>query len=268
MKAPDLPDYLTDPCARFAKEYLRLGHFIASILWIANHSDEFSRAVAKVFFETAGPSKYIEIEERLKKDGALQTVYRHMRLIFQMMFCRSVDNYLAYISELLALIFRVRPETPRSNETIRLDEILRYATMEQLIDELADRKVNDLSYQGMRELLKYLLDRLGFELYAEESARRQSIRIVEVRNLIVHNRGIVNRVFQSRLPDSKEALGQSLDLDVDTVFSDMYFLAASAFDIDAHAANKFGLDQKIGKQDIYDSVAEQVTAPDASSGSR
>lgn len=78
-----------------------------------------------------------------------------------MMLTRAVDNHLAYISDLPALVLRTRPETLRSSETIGLDTVLQHDTMDELVSELSEKRVNQLSYEGMRDLSTYLADRLG-----------------------------------------------------------------------------------------------------------
>lgn len=173
--------------------------------------------------------------------GAVDELTLHLQLFLQMMLGRSVDNFLTYVSELLAVIFGTRPEMLKSNETTRLDVILQYKRMDDLISALVEKRVTDLAYQGMRDLSKDLSRKIGFDLFEREEDLARAVRIIEVRNLIVHNRAIVNRLFLSRLPDFPASLGDRVDLDGRAVLDDIEFLDSSVSDIDRRAVEKFGL---------------------------
>jgi hypothetical protein len=102
---------------------------------------------------TYEPETYRAEIEAIEKEGALHALREHHRGMFlEMMLSRATENFLTYVTELLTLVFRTRPETLRTSETVRLDAILKHVNMEDLIHELAERRVNQLSYQGMRDL--------------------------------------------------------------------------------------------------------------------
>jgi len=51
-------------------------------------------------------------------------------LVFELFFSRSVDSFLTFLSEVVGSIFRAKPETLRSAEQVRVDDVLRYASMD------------------------------------------------------------------------------------------------------------------------------------------
>jgi hypothetical protein len=159
----------------------------------------------------------------------------------EMMLVRGTDNFLTYLSELLALVFTSRPETLKSAETVRLEDILKHATMDDLVKRLAERRVERLSYQGMKDLQKDLAEKLNFEIFPSPEPLSRAVRIIEIRNLFVHNRGIVNRTFQARTGDSPLAIGSLFELRPHPLISDLDFLAHFVLDIDKRASVKFGL---------------------------
>jgi hypothetical protein len=63
----------------------------------------------------------------------------HESVLAQMIFCRFTEAYLNYLTDLLALMFQARPELLRSGEQERLDFILQYSSMEDLIRALAEK---------------------------------------------------------------------------------------------------------------------------------
>lgn len=133
--------------------------------------------------------------------GALFELRRHRQLLLQMLLTRAADAFLLYVSAVLAVVFRSRPATLRSSEQVKVDFVLAHQTMEELVADLAERRVTALSYQGMVELVESLRERLGLALFANRNDLDRAVRIVETRNLIVHNRGVVNRRFLSRVAD-------------------------------------------------------------------
>lgn len=162
-------------------------------------------------------------------------------LMYQMFLSRSVDNFLTFISELLVLIFQTRPETMRSNKMVKFVDILRYKTMDELITYLAEERVNELAYKGMRELADEISKGLGFDLFPRSEDLDKAIYLVEVRNLIVHNRGVINRLFLSRQPSCSPSIGQSLELKPQFILDSLRFLGQAALDIDNRASTKFNL---------------------------
>ena len=239
---PTWPGSLSVPAWRFVEEQDRLLRFVAYIGDLAMARDQTAKIAVKALYETSEPERFRSAFERIDKHGATQVLRKfHRPMLVEMMTCRLADNFLTYVSELMALIFKTRPETLRSSETVRLDMVLKHDTMDQLIADLVDHRVNQLSYQGMRDLAAYLSDRLGFDLYPRAADMLLAVRIVESRNVIVHNRGIVNAIFLSRVPGSSSTVGSPLPLSAEGVFDDIDFLSATVADIDKRAAKKFVL---------------------------
>jgi hypothetical protein len=185
-------------------------------------------------------------EDSLKRElavgaGATRKLSLFYRLMTEMTLCRAVDNYLVYLTDLLSLIFRSRPESLRSGEEVSLDFVLAHATRSNLIKALVDRKVNQLSFYGMRALSQYLSKKLGFALFPKEADLDRAILLVEMRNLIVHGRGIVNETFVQRVVRSSFPRGTRLKFSINDVTTHIGFLNLSVADIERRAHEKFGV---------------------------
>ena len=248
------PDPMTEPCSRFFRDYSQLMHFVGFIATLAQSMDEISIILRDKPEDLA--SEEGNVQDVGGGAGAVKTLQSRRKLLKQMMLCRAVDNYLAYVSEIMALIFTTKPETLKSEETIKLDVLLQHETMDDLISTLAERRVERLSYQGMGDLAAYLFERLGFSLFEQDDALERAVRIVEIRNLIVHNRAVVNRRFASRLPDSPAKLGETLEITAYGVLDDLEFLAQSCSEIDERAASKFDLPRPISRESLISPAAE------------
>lgn len=232
------PGLSTAPCSRFFDFDEEISEFLIFFVRWTRRPDEMYEDLVKMAYE--------QEPERLKellgepKMGEIN-IRKFARFVCEMMLVRGTDNFLTYVSELLALIFTTRPETLRSAETVKLEEILEHGTMDDLVKRLAERRVERLSYQGMKDLQKDLAEKLDFEIFPSFERLSRAIRIIEIRNLLVHNRGIVNRIFQVKTGDSSLAIGSLFKLRPHPLIDDLDFLAKSVLDIDERASLKFGL---------------------------
>lgn len=225
---PIPPDRMTEPCSHFFEEYGDILQFIHDV------EDKLEYRSDWIHERVTGP-------HGLPK-GAAERIYSEIGFLLEMIHCREVDNFLSFLSELLALTFRTRPETLRStSETVKVEMVVSHGTMETLIASLADHKVNQLSYQGMGELSGYLGERLGFEVFEEAQDLERAVGIIELRNIIVHNRGRVSLRYLDRVPGSAAKPGERLELDAGDVFDDIDFLAEAAVDVEVRASQKFDL---------------------------
>lgn len=236
---------LTDAAMRFVDEMQRQSRFAVFVMNLSKSTDEKAKAAAEIldeFGKKGYGDQYKGLLKGVEENSAVKALFDfHIKTFFEMILCRGVDNFLTYISQLLALIFISKPETLRSSDKVRVDYVLQHPNMEELIKDLVERRVNDLSYQGMHKLNKHLAEEIGLQLIPDGPKLNKIVRLIECRNIIVHNRGIVNKLFLSRVLNSKEKLGDSLDLDSPNFFMDQMFLAEQVENIDSLAAKKFSL---------------------------
>ena len=84
-------------------------------------------------------------------------------------------------------------------------------------------------------------DKLGLQLFGSQKDLESAADIIEVRNLVVHSRGIINRTFLKRVSKSHGEMGEQVMIEEVALFDDLWFLVASASLIDDAAVEKFGL---------------------------
>lgn len=81
---------------------------------------------------------------------------------------------------------------------------------------------------------------IGFNLLGA-SHRDEAIRVVEERNIIVHNRGKANRIFKGKVPNHPAKLGEQITVTLESVKRDAFFLVDCVRDTDARAIVKYNL---------------------------
>jgi hypothetical protein len=164
---------------------------------------------------------------------------------------RLTDNFLCYISECIQMCMVQRPELLRSNELVKVEDVLKFTSYDDLISFLVDKKLNELTYGGIKEISAFLTERTGFELFLDEHERALLSLGVELRNIYTHNRGLVNDLFLKRTANARQLLPSwefrkgvrfHADLDeVSAIANNMYRIAAR---IDDQAIQKFKLKKK------------------------
>jgi hypothetical protein len=203
------PKLLTQAGHRFFDFDTEIAAFLMFFVRWTQRPDQMYEDLVKIVYDSEPDVLKSLLAE--PKQG-LANVKRFARFVMEMILVRGTDNFLTYISELLALVFTGRPETLKSGETVKLEEILQYSTMPDLVHHLAERRVERLSYQGMRDLQKDLAERLNIEIFLSDESLSRAVRIIETRNLVVHNRGILNRTFQTKANDFSGGLRLTVDV--------------------------------------------------------
>jgi len=160
-------------------------------------------------------------------------------LVWELLFERLVDNFLNYVSDSLAMLFTKRPEMLKSEGTLTYKEVLEYPTREELIAAITERKVIALSFKGLRDLNDDLEKRYALSLFPISANLERAVILVEKRNLIAHNRGIVNRRYLQNVPSATEKLGDKLSFPQKYVLEEQRFLSDSVTDIADRVLNKF-----------------------------
>jgi hypothetical protein len=242
----------TNAAVTFSWEMLQLGELSAFIEQTASDYDQFYEGAAKVILsfpdadKKLGPFTLAGLRSAAAEGSGKRDKLKDLeQLQLQMAYARAVDDFLTYLSDLVSLIFKTRPETLSSSEQqVPIAKILQYGTKDELIAALTEERVNALAYQGMTQLDADLKKRLKFDLFERKEDSVEAVRIVEIRNLIVHNRAIVNNTFINRLDRvgiKGYTVGQGITLHPSIVRSEASFLFERVLDMDHRAIEKFGL---------------------------
>ena len=160
----------------------------------------------------------------------------------QMAFARTVDNFITYFKDLLAEVINVSPEILRSKEQERLDFILQFDTIEELRNVIAEKKIEELFYRGILDINKFFEEKLGIKLFKTEEDLNNVNALVKQRNLIVHNRGRINKQFLKEFPKSNFEENKYLVFSYENLSRINVMLSNFLVYIDKEVGSKFGLE--------------------------
>jgi hypothetical protein len=239
---------------RFLRRHAEVFDFFFFAVELATGRDQMRFIAAKALAET---NKDHAEAERVK-DQTFKYLRRFSALQSENICIGTVANFLSYLSETIQSCIKSRPEMLRSNETIKIEDVLRFDSRELLIEFLVERKINELSYAGIKGINDFLLDRIGIELWASDEECALSSVSVELRNIYTHNRGIVNETFLKKPKGSAHPFKFSLGERFHAGLDDIALLANNMFTL----ATRLD-DAVVGKFNIYRQQYEAWDKPEA-----
>lgn len=153
-------------------------------------------------------------------------------ILTEMLFCRQADNFLAYLRDLLAAIYAVKRRAMPDGESV---------ISEGAIPDVAAQDLADKDARRREKLAKALNELLKLNLFGKD--RAENI-FLDLRDSIVHHRGIINSEIKGRLEDKGFKVLARGDL-VD-ISPNLYDAATSVFSLvmlaaDQQAAKNFEL---------------------------
>lgn len=246
---PQRDTVCTDAFSRFLNEYhANIDYFFFVIRLVTNTDEGRVRASRALLIAEPDDEKRARHEaSAADPDATLRELQRHSTVQSRNLTNGIVNAFQRYFSSIIQAAAQKRPELLTSSQTVRVDDILKFTRHRDLVAFIIDRKINDLSYGGMTEMEKYFGDRLGVRMFQNDRERDLLRLFVEVRNINVHNGGIVNDLFAGRvgtvegLPYAK---AKAFHVDMDALVMLSANAMRVALNIDLVVSRKFGLQRR------------------------
>lgn len=162
------------------------------------------------------------------------------KTVNRMIFCRLIENFQAYLKDILTEVVLSKPDILKSKESERLDYILGFENYKDLIRALSEKKIEELSYKGFDDLSQFFETRLGISPFIEGDIEFLKVRIKE-RNLIVHNRAKLNKQFVKDAKLDESFIGREINPTFEAIIALLSFLNNEAVLIDDKISSKFSL---------------------------
>jgi hypothetical protein len=128
-------------------------------------------------------------------------------LLNDLFFANAVDNFNAYLSSLILSIIRIDPRSIYG-KMVETKYIFEIDDIDSLKSEIIDRMIIELGYQNINDLASFLKKNFGIVTLSHWLVSRRLNRIIQIRNIISHNRGVVNRLFMQRSGSKIDKLGE------------------------------------------------------------
>jgi hypothetical protein len=198
--------------------------------------------VVKVDYGHGDPSKFPKPGDPPDPKSAYEQMNQHANVLDGMLFCRGVNSFLTYLADLMTLIYEKYPKKLPSNKQVTYAFCIEHHAANDLISALAEETVRELTHQNLGALAKYFEKKLDIPLFASDAQAATAALCVDIRNIITHNRGIVNRFFIQRNPRFRDDLGKKVVLEESETREMLGTLGYCARQLDLRAIKKFGLE--------------------------
>lgn len=189
---------------------------------VVARADESRRVAAKALAGAGGSDLDRERYEKVLEDPepVLRALKKHSTVVSQNLTNGIVNSFQRYFSSIIQTAAKKRPEMLSSSQHVKLDDVLKFSRHKDLISFIIDRKINELSYGGLNDMERYFDDRLGVPMFNEDKERKLLRLFFEIRNINVHNGGIVNDIFSGRVgdvPGFSYKIGKNFHVDFDSL---------------------------------------------------
>jgi hypothetical protein len=223
--------------ARFDSSLL---HFIIDVVLRGDHI----AFVAKHALEGSEEYKKLDPAQLATADpGPLTRFLRNRRqVLLEMFLARLIDNFQSYLVDLVRAVLHARPAMLSTRQqTLTLEELLKYERIEDLIHEVIEKRVNALAYEGFGELYSWCAER-GLEIRVPELDRDAVVELIATRNVIAHNRGLVDEKYLRTVAQSRFSLGEVRKLHIDDLLGAQSLLHRAVAETDHAAVMKFQIE--------------------------
>ena len=250
---PEKTSVCTKTFYLFVSDYRRSVDTFFFMLNLAHHADDASVSAAKALvpFYQEGDAERKRLQETIDNPGRMaRKLSEFSGVNSKNIAANTAEAFLWYVSNIIQIAIKKRPEMIKSNETIRVEEILNFSTRRELINYLIDRKINSLSYGGLKQIERYFDETLGIALFESDRERKLLRVFIEIRNVHAHNRGYINSLFLERVGSSLAELdlhfveGKKAHLDFDQLCLFTKACIETALKIDKAVSRKFRLQTK------------------------
>jgi len=227
----------------FTKESANLELFLTYIL-LADHADK--EALKKTLITIYCEGQNNIIADKLKtflssdKGNEIFNIEYYEVYFGQMAYTRMTDNALCYFKDILSEVVRKKPEILKSNDKESYEYILSFKSLDDLIQDLIEKKIKQLFYGSISDIKKFFKDRLGINLFENDTVEKNFHQFVQQRNLIVHNRGIISSEFAKEF--KQFTVGHTLHFKYNNLSSINTTISNLIADIDIKLRKKFNLE--------------------------
>lgn len=240
------PTVATEAACRFYSQHARDMQYAASARLMFEQYEMLLRSIGSTFSRVApdGDPEKLFPEFYAQSRYMKETVEKLTPVSAEFGVTRSVENFLVYVSDVISEVLIACPHLLKSQEQVTLEDVLQHGTIAEFVSWAAEKRVAQLSFQGLDDIAQYVTKRLGLNLHQDEDDWVSLKKGVQLRNLIVHRRSRVDERFIRLTGEKGLVKGGSYP----TTMPDYVHAARSAMKIvsefDARVAHKFPVEQR------------------------
>ncbi|GAL65147.1 hypothetical protein [Algibacter lectus] len=165
---------------------------------------------------------------------------RYPNIVLKMGFIYAVAHYESFWSDIVRLIFKVNyRKFLNSKKTVTYKFLLDINDKKTIIENLIDKEVKDFGYKNINDQFESINENYKFNFEEEEGENKwmespnainysKIGEIFATRNLIMHNRGIVNRTYLNLVPNSEFNIEEERQISEKYMSDSIYLLGVTS----------------------------------------
>ncbi|WP_152567956.1 hypothetical protein [Sphingopyxis sp. LC81] len=173
------------------------------------------------------------------RGSAFDSNYEALEYNNRLLFTRILDNFQTFVTEIISACMQKNPKMLGAY-TLKAEILFQYDDLGELRKLAVEQMATKFSYMNIADLDDELRSRFGFPLFERKITKLRIKRLVEIRNAIVHNRGLKSSNFVKRVGAKVDRIGDEIAFahpaDVGS------YIERIAEDVDQRAKLHFGLE--------------------------
>lgn len=161
------------------------------------------------------------------------------KVLLRILFSSVVDNFETYLSDILFEIYLAKPETLKSEQMVKVEDVLNCSDIQEFITFWAKQKIGKLqkgSVKGFIAENKQIKDLNVISNIIQDEIER----ILQIRHLYSHRNGIVDDKFLKYFPAGC-SYGSEHQMSVDEILDKIEYLSDIVDKIDKATISKYSL---------------------------
>lgn len=169
----------------------------------------------------------------------INTKSKEGRVLSRILFTSMVDNFETYLSDILFEIYLAKPETLKSEQLVKVEDVLNCADIQEFITFWAKQKIGKLQKGSVKGFISDNAQIKELNIL-NKNAQDEIEKILQIRHLYSHRNGIVDDKFLKYYPTGF-SIGVEHQMTTDEILDKMEYLSNIADKIDLAAISKYSL---------------------------
>ena len=239
-----LPDSATQSFRRFLQSWTDINNFLQWVAYMSGSMDSMVKIAQDALVEVAGQEEKEKYEERDEaRISMVEELKKNRQLLLEIVLTRHVDNYLNYLSSILYEAFLKKSELLRSSEKVTVKEVLTYDSLDSFIRDFAESKIERLSFSSFKNLSEFFNERLAIIIIPDNEIPN-IVESIEIRNISVHNRCVINRRFITRTGADSSLIGKQKTLCLEYIDDIVLKIMEWIIQLDKNIIGKFDIENE------------------------
>lgn len=167
------------------------------------------------------------------------TTVKEGKVLSRILFSSIVDNFETYLSDILFEIYLAKPETLKSDQMVKVEDVLNCSDIQEFITFWAKQKIGKLQKGSVKGFIgenKQIKDLSVFDKTTEDTIEK----VLQIRHLYSHRNGIVDDKFLKYFP-VEYTNGTEHQMTIDEILGTLDYLSEIIDKLDNAAIRKYSL---------------------------